>query len=80
MIDQLDTEHERSERRDAARHVPQRRQARAARRLQREIEQRQAEDDRMDELLDKIARYGKDALTDEEKRFMERVSARYRNR
>jgi Zn-dependent protease len=55
-------------------------QARAARRLQREIEQRQAEDDRMDALLDKIARYGKDALTDEEKRFMERVSARYRNR
>lgn len=55
-------------------------QARAARRLQREIEQRQAEDDRMDALLDKIARYGKDALTDEERRFMERVSARYRNR
>ncbi len=55
-------------------------QARTARRLQREIEQRQAEDDRMDALLDKIARYGKDALTDEEKRFMERVSARYRNR
>lgn len=55
-------------------------QARAARRLQREIEQRQAEDERMDMLLDKIARYGKDALTDEERRFMERVSARYRNR
>ena len=55
-------------------------QARAARRLQREIEQRQAEDVRMDELLDKIARFGKGSLTDEEKRFMERVSARYRNR
>ncbi len=55
-------------------------QARAARRLQREIEQRQAEDERMDELLDKIAKYGKAALTDEERRFMERVSARYRNR
>ncbi|HET6576009.1 MAG TPA: site-2 protease family protein [Fimbriiglobus sp.] len=55
-------------------------QARTARRLQREIEQRQAEDDRMDALLDKIARFGKDALTDEERRFMERVSARYRNR
>jgi stage IV sporulation protein FB len=54
--------------------------ARAARRMQREIEQRQAEDERMDELLDKIAKFGKDALTDEEKRFMERVSARYRNR
>jgi Zn-dependent protease len=55
-------------------------QARAARRLQREIEQRQAEDERMDELLDKIAKYGKATLTDEERRFMERVSARYRNR
>ncbi|HVK18818.1 MAG TPA: site-2 protease family protein [Fimbriiglobus sp.] len=55
-------------------------QARAARRLQREIEQRQAEDERMDSLLDKIARFGKDTLTDEERRFMERVSARYRNR
>lgn len=55
-------------------------QARAARRLQREIEQRQMEDDRMDQLLDKIAKFGKDSLTDEEKRFMERVSARYRNK
>ena len=34
----------------------------------------------MDQLLDKIARLGKSALTDEERRFMERVSARYRNR
>ncbi len=55
-------------------------QARAARRLQREIEQRQIEDERMDQLLAKIAKFGKDALTDEERRFMERVSARYRNR
>lgn len=55
-------------------------QARAARRLQREIEQRQMEDERMDQLLDKIAKFGKDSLTDEERRFMERVSARYRNK
>jgi len=55
-------------------------QARTARRLQREIEQRQMEDDRMDQLLDKIAKFGKDSLTDEERRFMERVSARYRNK
>lgn len=55
-------------------------QARTARRLQREHETRQREDDRMDALLEKIARSGKASLTDEEQRFMERVSARYRNR
>jgi Zn-dependent protease len=55
-------------------------QARAARRLQRELEERQREEERMDQLLEKIARSGKDSLTDEEKRFMERVAARYRNR
>lgn len=55
-------------------------QARAARRIQREVEQRQREDERMDQLLEKIAKFGKEALTDEERRFMERVSARYRNR
>ncbi|WP_161967157.1 site-2 protease family protein [Fimbriiglobus ruber] len=55
-------------------------QARTIRRLQREIEERQREDERMDQLLEKIARDGKDALTDEERRFMSRVSERYRNR
>jgi Zn-dependent protease len=55
-------------------------QARAARRLQREIEQRQRDEERMDQLLDKIAKFGKGSLTDEERRFMERVSARYRDR
>jgi Zn-dependent protease len=55
-------------------------QARAARRLQREAEERQQEEERMDQLLEKIARTGKDSLTDEERRFMERVAARYRNR
>jgi stage IV sporulation protein FB len=34
----------------------------------------------MDELLDKIHRQGKESLSDEERRFMDRVSARYRNR
>jgi hypothetical protein len=55
-------------------------QARRARRLQREHEERVRDEARMDELLDKIAREGKHSLTDEERRFMERVSARYRNR
>lgn len=55
-------------------------QARQARRIQREQEERAQEEERMDQLLDKIAKAGKESLTDEERRFMERVSARYRNR
>lgn len=55
------------------------RQARRARRLQREAEERQRDEERMDQLLEKIARSGKESLTDEEKRFLERVSARKRN-
>jgi Zn-dependent protease len=55
-------------------------QARAARRMQREAEERRRDEERMDQLLEKIARTGKASLTDEEKRFMERVAARYRNR
>lgn len=51
-------------------------QARAARKLKQEHEQRVKDDERMDQLLEKIAR--KDPLTDEEKRFMQRVSERYR--
>jgi len=54
--------------------------ARRARRLQREAEQRAADETRLDELLDKVHRLGKEALSDEERRFMDRVSARYRNR
>jgi Zn-dependent protease len=53
--------------------------ARKARRIARETEQRQREDERVDELLEKIARSGKGSLTEEEKRFLERVSARRRN-
>ena len=55
-------------------------QRRAARKLQQEQEQREYEEQRMDELLEKINREGKDALTDEENRFLKRVSDRYRNR
>lgn len=55
------------------------RAARLARRLQREAEERAREEERVDQLLDKIARYGKDSLTEEERRFLERVSARKRN-
>lgn len=52
--------------------------ARKAKKIQREADQRVQDDERMDSLLDKIAKQGKQSLTDEERRFMERVSARYR--
>lgn len=55
-------------------------QRRAARKLQREAEQREAEERRMDELLEKVQRAGLQSLTDEERRFLTRVSAKYRNR
>lgn len=55
-------------------------QQRRAKKLQREQEQQEAEERRMDELLEKIQRLGKASLTDEETRFLKRVSDRYRNR
>jgi hypothetical protein len=55
-------------------------QRRAARKIQREQQREAEEEQRMDELLDKIAREGKAALTDEENRFLKRVSDKYRNR
>ena len=55
-------------------------QRRKAQKLQRQMEQQEAEERRMNELLDKIQRFGKEALTDEENRFLKRVSDRYRNR
>jgi stage IV sporulation protein FB len=53
-------------------------QRRAARKLQREQETRVAEERRMDELLQKVQDQGLPALTDEERRFLKRVSDRYR--
>jgi Zn-dependent protease len=53
-------------------------QKRAARKAQREVELREVEDRRMDELLEKVQRDGLQSLTDEERRFLTRVSARYR--
>jgi stage IV sporulation protein FB len=52
--------------------------ARKARRIHRESEQQQRDEDRLDQLLDKIAR--KEPLTAEEQAFMKRVSSRYKNR
>ena len=39
-----------------------------------------AEERRMDEILDKIHRSGRDSLSNEERKFLVRVSVRYRNR
>jgi Zn-dependent protease len=53
---------------------------RAARKRQQEQEQQLAEERRMDELLEKIQRHGKESLTDEEQRFLRRVANRYRKK
>jgi stage IV sporulation protein FB len=55
------------------------RQQRAARIAQQEREDRETEERRLDELLDKVQRLGKQSLSPEEERFLTRVSARYRN-
>lgn len=55
-------------------------QRRQARKMQKMQETQLAEEQRMDELLEKIQQRGKDSLTDEEQRFLKRVSDRYRNR
>jgi stage IV sporulation protein FB len=49
-------------------------------RRQRRQAKEAAEERRMDEILEKLYREGRAALTEEENRFLVRVSARYRNR
>jgi Zn-dependent protease len=49
-------------------------------RRQIRIAREAAEEKRMDEILEKLYREGRNALTDEEHRFLVRVSTRYRNR
>jgi stage IV sporulation protein FB len=53
-------------------------QRRAAHKARREQETRESEERRMDELLEKVQRNGIHSLSDEERRFLTRVSARYR--
>jgi Zn-dependent protease len=55
-------------------------QRRAARKLQQQLERQEADERRMDQLLEKIQREGRQSLTDEENRFLKRVADRYRNR
>jgi Zn-dependent protease len=54
-------------------------QRRAARKLQREQERVEADEQRMDQLLQKILQHGKASLTDEEQRFMKRVADKKKN-
>jgi Zn-dependent protease len=55
-------------------------QRRAARKLLAEQQRQLEEENRMDQLLEKIQRFGKDSLTEEEHRFLKKVADRYRNR
>jgi stage IV sporulation protein FB len=56
------------------------RRRRSEQRRLRRVAREAAEERRMDEILEKLHREGRTALTDEEHRFLVRVSARYRNR
>ena len=55
-------------------------QARQARKAIQEMEDQQAEDLRMDQLLAKVHQQGREALSDDEKRFLDRMSARNRGK
>jgi Zn-dependent protease len=56
------------------------RRRRSELRRQRRAAREAAEERRMDEILEKLHREGRPALTDEEHRFLVRVSAKYRNK
>jgi stage IV sporulation protein FB len=56
------------------------RRRRSDQRLQRRQAREAAEEQRMDEILAKLHTHGRSALTDEEQRFLIRVSAKYRGR
>jgi Zn-dependent protease len=56
------------------------RRRRSELRRQRRMAREAAEERRMDEILEKLHREGRSALSDEENRFLVRVSARLRNR
>jgi Zn-dependent protease len=55
-------------------------QRRAERRKQREEQERLHDETRLDQLLEKVRQEGMQALSDEERRFLNRVSAKLRNR
>lgn len=55
------------------------RQRRAAQKRQRDEQERAETERRLDELLDKVHREGINALTDAERRFLQKASSRYRS-
>ena len=55
-------------------------QRRTARKLQQRLDDAEADARRVDELLEKIQRLGKEALTDEENRFLKRYADRMKNK
>ena len=55
-------------------------QRRAARKLQKQQQDAEADARRVDELLEKIQLRGKDSLTDEEQRFLKRYADRMKNK
>lgn len=54
--------------------------ARRAKKIAREAERRQQDEDRKEHLLEKIAATGMGSLTDEERRFLQQFSSRYKHR
>ncbi len=56
------------------------RRRRSELRRQRRAEREAAEESRMDEILDKVYQHGKSSLTDDEQRFLFKVSSKLRNR
>ena len=56
------------------------RRRRSELRRQRRADREAAEESRMDEILDKLYQHGKTSLTDEEQRFLVKVSSKLRNR
>lgn len=56
------------------------RRKRSEARRQRRLAQESAEEQRLDEILDKLHREGRDSLTEEENRFLVRISARLRSK
>jgi Zn-dependent protease len=56
------------------------RRRRSEQRRRRQEARAAAEEQRMDEILEKLHREGRSSLTDEEHRFLVRVSAKYKNR
>lgn len=78
---EYDDEEEKPKRREPRKGWIQRwKEKRAQKKRLKEQQQREADEARIDQLLEKISREGKDSLTEEESRFLAQASQRYRNK